>query len=350
MRGIAYCIITIILMISVLQSQEDVEDMMRKLQEATQEKINQSEQAVQDFIARDDAEFAKFLEEDWRMFQAFQGMVRDKKPKPVDVPVAKIKKPVVFKGKEVEPIQIPDKPKQKPILVEKTVPGIPIERGKILNVKFFNVDLEIVYDERFKSPINIKVDNRSISKFWEILSRSDFDNFIKQAKYYKQNMNLNDWGYALLVHRIGKILYSRSQNEANLFTWFMLSKSGYNVKIGFNDTDVFLLLPTENMLYSTSYLTLDNQRYFIVSFDETSRNIGKIFTYEGEYPGSNKLLSFNIVVSPVFRNEVINKNLSFKYKNKTYTIPVKFNLDAVNFFEHYPQTNFEVYFNSTMLP
>ncbi|MBU4446276.1 hypothetical protein KJ656_14540, partial [bacterium] len=350
MRGIAYCIITIILMISVLQSQEDVEDMMRKLQEATQEKINQSEQAVQDFIARDDAEFAKFLEEDWRMFQAFQGMVRDKKPKPVDVPVAKIKKPVVFKGKEVEPIQIPDKPKQKPILVEKTVPGIPIERGKILNVKFFNVDLEIVYDERFKSPINIKVDNRSISKFWETLSRSDFDNFIKQAKYYKQNMNLNDWGYALLVHRIGKILYSRSQNEANLFTWFMLSKSGYNVKIGFNDTDVFLLLPTENMLYSTSYLTLDNQRYFIVSFDETSRNIGKIFTYEGEYPGSNKLLSFNIVVSPVFRNEVINKNLSFKYKNKTYTIPVKFNLDAVNFFEHYPQTNFEVYFNSTMLP
>ncbi len=40
--------------------------------------------------------------------------------------------------------------------------------------------------------------------------------------------------------------------------------------------------------------------------------------------------------------------LTFNYKGKDYVLPVKFNKNAVDFFEDYPQTNLEVYFDAPL--
>ncbi|MCK4297092.1 MAG: hypothetical protein KAX28_10610 [Candidatus Marinimicrobia bacterium] len=351
MREIAYCFITIILMISVLQSQEDVEDMMRKLQEATQEKINQSEQAVQDFIDKNDAEFAKFLEEDWRMFQAFKGEVRDEKPKPKTIPVAEVKKDIVYTGKPVEKIPIPKysaQEKVKPMIEYKFRPDI---KKKKITVDFFNVKLEPEYDVKMQTLVLRDINNESISNCWETLSASDYEALLEQTKAYKNNINLNDWGNILLLHEIGSEMFNKSNNESNLFIWFMMSKMGYDIKIGYDNANIFLLIPSKNMIYSTPYLMLNSRKYFIVSLDNSNTNeSGAIYTYEGEYPGSDRLFSMNIDNSPIFLNQKINREYNFKYKDTYYTVPVIFNKDAIDFFEYYPQTNFEVYFTSKVTP
>ncbi|NQU87492.1 MAG: hypothetical protein HQ541_17195, partial [Mariniphaga sp.] len=351
MRKIEYCFVAIFLLISVLQSQEDVEDMMRKLQEATQEKINQSEQAVQDFIAKDDAEFAKFLEEDWRMFQAFKGEVRNEKPKPKTIPIAEEKKDVVYTGKKVEKISVPVKHKQEkiePIIKSNFRQNIHKEK---IELNFFTAQLDLEFDVKMKTLGLSNINNETISKCWELLSSSDYKPLIEQTLSYKNSMNLNDWGFIMLLHELGMKIFRKSNNESNLFTWFMMSKAGYDIKIGYNNLDILLLVPTDNMLYSTSYLILNSRKYFILSLDDVNTSSGgAIYTYEREYSGSNRLLSMNIDKSPVFLNQKIKREYSFRYKNTHYTVPVIFYKDAIDFFEYYPQTNFKVYFTSRVTP
>ena len=351
MRKIEYCFVAIFLLISVLQAQEDVEDMMRKLQEATQEKINQSEQAVQDFIAKNDAEFAKFLEEDWRMFQAFQGMVRDEKPKPKTIPIAEEKKEIVYTGKKVEKISAPVKQKQEKVepIIKSTFRQNVQKENIALN--FFTVRLDLEFDAKMRTLGLSNINNESISRCWEIFSSSDYKPLVDQILSYKNSMSLNDWGFIILLHEIGMEMFNKPNNESNLFTWFMMSKAGYDIKIGYNNSDVLLLIPTNNMIYSTPYLVFNNQKYFILSLNEMADSSpGVIYTYDGEYSGANKQISMGIDKSPVFSKQKLKREYKFKYKDTNYTVPVIFYKDAIDFFEYYPQTNFEVYFSSNVTP
>lgn len=188
-----------LLMLSSLNAQDDVEEMVKKLQRATQDYIDNTEKAVQDFIDKNDAEFAKFLEEDWQMFQAFKGEVRDEKPKPKTIPVAEAQKDIVFTGKPVEKIPIPKysaQEKVEPIIKSSFRPSVQTEK---ITVDFFNVRLEWEFDVKMQTLGLSNINNESISKCWEMLSSSDYKALVDQTLSYKNSMNLNDWGYILIV-------------------------------------------------------------------------------------------------------------------------------------------------------
>lgn len=344
-------LIAFFMMAPRLVAQNDVEEMMKKLQDATRNYIDNTEKAVQDFIDKDDAEFAKFLEEDWQMFQAFKGEVLNKEPKPKTIPVAEEKTEQIYTGKKVEKVSVPTSPKKKKVESKREYTFRPDVQKRHVTVGFFDVDHDLAFDARMQSLRLSNINNKSISKCWETLSSSDYSALLEQTKIYKNNMNLNDWGYILFLYKIGTCLYNESENESILFTWFMMSKSGYDIKIGYDDSSVYLLIPTENMIYSTSYLVMDGRRYFILSPGSSNENsVGLIYTYKEDYPGQGKTISMNLENPPVFKKRKISKEYKFKYKETYYTVPVIYYKDAVDFYENYPQTNFEVYFSSKVTP
>ncbi len=194
------------------------------------------------------------------------------------------------------------------------------------------------------------INKEMIASFWDKMSQLDYDSFIVQVKKYKTDMKLNDWGYHYIVYRLGMERYRGNKNMANLFTWYMSSKSGYESRIGYNDTQVFLLMPSKNNLYSIPFLTLNNKKYYSLFFDDQPSKFKTLYTYQGSYPEAKKVMDFDIKSSPEIPKIMKQKNLAFDLNKKNVEVSAIYNKNIVDFFKYYPQTNIKVYFDTFMSP
>lgn len=322
-------------------------------QENYQQWLKKQQQAFQEYKDKRDQAFTEFLEREWREMQAFQGLKRDHQPKPVKMPEAKKTPPVdklpvkdLKPPKTVKEIPVPKfVPPAAPNLKDKPEP-VDIKAGESLEFNYYNAALSVDYDRSVKIPSSQKVTNKTISAFWSGLSRAKYESVLAQAKYFKEAMQLNDWGFALLLNGMARKLYPSSPNHQNLFVWFMLSKAGYETKIGYSNDQIYLLLPSDNVLYGVMYFNLDGKRFYLVSLDGKKRKISKLFTYDGGYPGADRPIDLSITRMPNIQYATAHKNLKFDYRGKTYNVEISYNQNVVDFFEFYPQTNLEVYFNA----
>lgn len=323
--------------------------------------MNQETQSYQEYRDKRDKEFTNFLKKQWKEMQTFQGMVRDRTPKPVTIPVAP---PTAEPEPVPEPEPEPTRPRVKPPQPEKPVvkvppiqppqPPAPVKpppvvkapEGRVLNVDYFGRQLRFYYDPGLKVSLSPRLDEKAMSGYWSQVSRADYDGLIKQINAQRAPLQLNDWGYTLLVHKVAQAIHPRQHNEQTVFTWFLLTKAGYNARIAYESTRVYLLLPSRQQLFAAPYFTFDKVRYYLLDFDGKKQKPGRVFTYDGQYPGATERLDMSLTKTiNTARSEKL-KNLSFRYKGKTYRIRVGYDQQMVRFLQTYPQMEISLYFVS----
>jgi hypothetical protein len=279
-------------------------------------------------------------------------------PKRVEEPPAKPPSPVPQAPKDAEsqPVVIKEilVPKREEVPAAHIPPLLssPAKRFTTLDVPFFNAMLTLQRDDSLKMKLTGKIDKDAISDCWAALSRSNYEELLAQLQDDRNQMKLNDWGYALLLNQVGHKLFG-SRNEAALFAWFMLAKSGYDAKIGYSADQIRLLLPTTNRLFYVPYFTFDNdaRRFYVAAIEPGEKPFdGHLFTYEGKYPGADKNTDFVVKSIPNLNHVVAERKLRFSYGGKDFSFDIKLSKDAVEFFREYPLMNFEVYFGSATSP
>ena len=300
------------------------------------------------FLEEDDRAFSDFLKKEWKSFQSNQGIKEDTNPKPTVMPVAEDKdKPAPPPPEEIKPIKRVNIPEKAPELKPKPEPVVK-RTTNIMSVKFFGADIPVNYKPdivfNLKSPLN----NEVISSAWEVMAASKFKVLLEQLETYKMRQSLNDWGYLQLVNTFGKKLFPESKNEQNLFTWFIMNKSGYEAKVAYKENEVFLLVPNENLIYENRFVTLDGKKYYFISFDQPVLIEGQILTYNGTYKGADRLVSMAVSKIPILNNQTTSKTLKFNYNNEEITLNLQFDEDVVEYFKQYPQTELKVYFDAAV--
>jgi hypothetical protein len=321
--------------------------------------LKQQEAEYQDFSDKRDKEFSTFLQQEWKAFNSFAGTPLYEKPKPETLPVVEgFKEPPALHSKPVE-VEIP-RPKSQPMNKVKTepVPAPSVEPASVeppavnsaaVDVSLFDAPLVFQYDRTVAEPrIDATISKDVIAAFWSALGRTKYEPLLKELNDKRSAMGLNDWGFTLLVYQTGLRLYRENANEAKMFTWFVLSKAGIDARVGYQKTDVYLLLPCSQAMYGVPYFKLgqEDKKYYVANLDNGPRYEGTVYSYDGNYPGANRSLDLDIKQIPRFQGVALKKDLRFIYQDKDYRFPVSFSQDAVKYFEHYPQTGFEVYFDS----
>ncbi|MGA1824095.1 MAG: hypothetical protein ACMUIP_05460 [bacterium] len=317
---------------------------------------NQELASFQEFKDKRDKEFTRFLNRQWKEFKLFAGHKIYEKPKPVKSPVAPLKeagKKEAFGGKIIEkiPVTEPEKEIKEPSLDKKPIIKEPHYEipGESVTIDFFGISITTAYDPLMKINLKGKIDKKTISSSWEKLSKTHYESTLNDIQRYKNDLQLNDWGYYFLIHNIANGIYGeKNANEIELFTWFILTKSGYEARIGYNENKINLLLPSNNTIFGAPFIQLGTKNYYAISFDETQKHLGSLYTYNGSYPEADHLMDNNIRVSPHITNTMSTKILDFSYQGKHYEIPVTFNEKLVEFFRFYPQTNFTIYFSASV--
>lgn len=338
--------------------------------------MKQETTSFQDYRDKRDKEFTGFLKNQWKEMQIFQGLVRDKTPKPVSIPKAPKKLPVAVQPvKKPEPViepnnQIRDKkpliksPIQAvpvPVIVQvpeiKAVPA-PIKvlpaptikqpKGNRINITFYGQNLDFYYDPKLKLSLQRPYSEKSMSHIWSELSKADYEGLLKQINAQRKPLVLNDWGYALLSNAIAQKVHPNSKNDQSILTWYLMTKAGYQARIAYDRNYIYLLMPSRQQLFGAPYFTFDKVRYYALSFDGIKQKPGKIYTYDGHYPGATQRLDMSLNRAFNTGRQQKDRILKFTYKGETHRIKVGYDKETVRYLKTYPQMDISLYFNSEL--
>jgi hypothetical protein len=319
------------------------------------------EKAFQTFRDERDRDFSEFLKAEWEAFSEMQGLVRYTTPKPKIIPKASDvprDDAVIPKGKHVKPIESLPTPSLKavppsvPMSVPKSEPHTeprPQLYGALAEVMFYGLSVKVAYDPVLTATVVDQASNNAISTCWAALSQTDYESLIRQLGLIKDRLLLNHWGFFQFVEAFAHTIQP-DNNSATLLAWFVLTKTGYLVKVGYSRNHIYLLAPAQGTIYETPYYMLNGARFYNLSYLRNQQKPGKIYTFKNDYPGAERLLTLVLHTVPRIHADTKIKRLSFKYKGRTYSVPAAINPNTIRFYQAYPQTNLEVYLSAPIAP
>jgi len=330
-----------------LYAQDDFEDLVKQQDDIFNRLREDAEQRYQE-IQKVDAEFAEILNRAWKELELSTGIDPDPTPKPDSIPMAR-------PGKEPKPSAPPEETKDTEIVPEQPSIEIspvttPDSTGLPLSVDFYHTGLNFFYDKGMIVSLGDTVSEHSISIFWENLGKTVYAPLVEQLLGIRDKLGLNDWGYCILVNKVAHGITGNRSNDRLLLTWFLLVKSGYNTRVGFTDGRVYLLIPSLNIVYGTPYYVMEDKHFFLTGLGETIDNIRSLFTYEGNHQDARKLIDFTLETSPVISRNMFSKAFHFSYGETDFNLQIPVNKNIIEFFDSYPQTNLDVYFDAAFSP
>ncbi|MDP8269170.1 MAG: hypothetical protein P9L97_10615 [Candidatus Tenebribacter davisii] len=309
----------------------------------------QQKTEMKKFISEQDKAFAAFLKMNWKNFETFKENVNDTIPKPETIPeveprkIEELEVSNIIKEIIVPPKMFVEEKEKKDSMVR-----VELTDDPRVTINYLGLPLELNYQPQVDIQLKEPIDEKSIADFWYSISNVDHTTFFSQINDYREQLKLNDWGYCLLLNDVTKQVSGDSQNLSRLLLWFMLTKSGYEAKVGFAQNNVYLLLPCKNTIYGVSYVIIDDKRFYTLSFDTKEQIKISINTYDGKYPDADDLIDLSVKDTPKVKSTLIEKELKFKYEDQDYTIPVTYNQTTAEYFKNYPQTDLEVYFKAPL--
>lgn len=223
------------------------------------------------------------------------------------------------------------------------------DKRTVARLDFYGHTLNISYDPALRATVGKPLNNKAISAVWIIYSTTNFQPLLTQLGEARRQLQLNDWGYYLLVQALADKVQA-SANDANLFTWFLLVKAGYQCKVGYGGDNIYLLAPVQPVIYEVPYFSIDGIRYFNLSVLRDKKSPGQIMTYGDSYPGADRSVGLGLEVMPEIPREPFTRQLSFSYSGKEYQLSVSGSRQTVRFLEGYPQTDFQVLFEASISP
>jgi len=311
------------------------------------------------YISEEDKKFADFLKKEWIKGGLKEAPPLLQKPKPVKLPVYKVPEPETNKNttpvqKEIkaetkEPIVKIEKPREalqpvaKPVITEAPAS---LPHTAAFTMLYYNSPIEINNGATYAIGIEKPVSNKTIARYWEEMSKKPFKSVLDEASKYKARLNLNDWGVARWYYQYGK-QWLQDKNERNLFTWFMLVKSGYLSRVAYRGDDILLLLATKENLFGLPFFTTAKKKMYVINFEGgTEKNLNDVYIYKEDFPGAIKEISMAVSAPPSITSKTGKRVVTINYQGEKLTFNLPYNTGAEEFYANYPQTDFYLYPNT----
>lgn len=302
-----------------------------KFEKERQKEIAKLADKYDEYVKQADKEFADYLQQEWKKYNAFKGVEVPKRPKPVKIP--KIDSNLLIDisdGREI-PAKLPD---TTPVsVVDKLVNPIIQKREKS---NFLKTAVEVnYYGSHFSFDIDsdlagLSLQDHSINAviaWWKTGSNANYNGLVNQLLDVKNKHSLNDWAYFMLISKTATAINQNDDNDAHLLTWFLMIRSGYKVKIAFDSHSIYVLVPAQNEIYGKSYLMINSQRFYFV--DNVTSN--SFQTYNFDYPGSDKVIDFNIYSPLNIGADYTEKKIDFSFNEKKYEFHITLNMNTLYF-------------------
>jgi hypothetical protein len=316
-----------LLLVSISTTAQD-----RDLKKEYEEFRNQAKKEYNDFRDQANAEYAEFMRKAWEQYHVSPAIPIPPSPDPV--------KPPVFDPKtEPENTPVPYKdiiPFLQPAPPPYPITPIPLPPEPVkepFSFLFYNTECKVGLESGWQIKLP-DLSEESISRTWEILSDSYYNSVITDCLELRRQLNLCDWAYIQLVREMSEKYYETpDSNEAVLFQMYILTQSGYKVRIAKTDSRLVLLIPCMNQIYEYSYFYIDGIEYYLMN---QSLKDYTLDVFNHEFP-NEQFISLQLEQPLLNVSETSYKEfVSRRYPD--IKVRVKTNRNLIDFFNSYPRT------------
>ncbi len=289
---------------------------------------------------RDNA-FNNYLKAEFKAYKAYKSAALYEEPKPKTIP-STTPKDVKSVGPKVH---IKIKPLQKtPPPVEVVSTPKPVEIKKDLYIEFFGSKLGFDIPQKIKDAKYYPQTQKGIMNFFDKAASSNYELLLSEINLVIKEMNLNDWGKYLLINKVAQKVFVNT-DDAKLLTWFLFNKLGYAVKVGLSGKHLVLMYYSKKIIYSTPNYNFGNKKFYVIA-NYAKGKVGKLYSYDHDYPGADRALDLSLNTLPNFVKSTKNKQLHFKEFGKEYQLEFVYNQNLIDFMATYPQADYATYFNA----
>lgn len=280
--------------------------------------------------------FAKHLEKSWNRFNINSPLPVPQKPIPqMDIFISGVNSDVSSELAIDSVIQQKDSSDELSLW---DASGANRENVQSVTVHYFGSELRFHYYPEYTFSIKT-VEEKTIASIWKQLSESPYAELINELLFYRNDMNLNDWGMYQLLNLIVAEFFPDRKNEQILFSAFVMNQLGFRMKIGKCEKQLLSLVSSQTPIYGIPFINLGNEKYYL--FEQTNTQSG-IYSYQIDYPTADKNISLQ--AKRPFRLALSLYTRQCTVENNTYSINLNRNL--IDLFQTYPQTEISVYANT----
>jgi len=334
-KTVSLFVILLLCRVSIIaQNQQD-------LRKAYEEFRKNATKEYNDFRDQANAEYDEFIRQAWKEFGA---------EPPIPVPTSPdLPKPPVFKpeDKKPKPDSIPFEaviPAAKPIAPPQPVVPIPVNPIPVIpKAQPIPLDVPTFSFNFYKTACRIRLENQqkislqniseeTVADAWTTLSNASYDPVIADCLHLRDELKLCDWGYFQLIQTIADKYYGTDHsNESTLFQVFILTQSGYKIRIARTNNLLVALVPFDHTIYSYLYMQIDGCNYYVINKDMKNN---QFYVCNYAFP-KEQAFSLQINSLPDFPYDA---TVSKTFASVRYPIQVAIetNQNLIDFFNAYP--------------
>lgn len=271
--------------------------------------------------------YVEFLLQAWEQFQSLPSI-----PKPVE--------------KEVPPVKYEDDKKpledneviHEEVVIEQEIeqpqpgPIEPIKEKPVINpvsfsFSYYNTVLQIHAGDNHRFTLQ-SISEKNISKAWEKLCGSEYDNIVVDCLKIREKYRLCDWAYLKMIQSFAKS-FLKGKNESTLLIAYIYSQCGYKMRLGVDDDNLYLLFGSKHEIYDKPYYVIDGSNFYPLE-----GNPDKIKIANYSFPNEADL-SLVISQEPLL---TVNQSTIRTLKSRDYpvTSTCSVNKNLLDFFSEYP--------------
>ena len=237
-------------------------------------------------------------------------------------------------------------PKSQPIAVKPTVVVVPEpapapdpiapvqpkpEAYKRVSVSYFGALVTIGFPANDDLKI-AAMNEDALADAWKHLSASKYDIMVKTALDIRKASDFNDWAYMNVLRDVTEKHYGKT-NEAILAQAFLMTQSGYRVRLGMAAGKLYMLVASLYDIYGLNYYKLEGTKFYLVN--GTGSKQMQICSAKF---GKEQSLSLQLARLPKLGSEPTPKRKLTSRKGVMASVSV--NKSMIDFFNTYPQACF----------
>lgn len=222
-----------------------------------------------------------------------------------------------------------------------------IARIKQAKLDFYANPLTIYYDPNMDMAYSGRFSPGAAEAFSSMMEGSGYPVLLSSLMDKKKALELNDWLYYQLIKQsTDKIFGHRDQSFRTMLDWFLLAKSGYKVKLFYDDKMPYLFVAAEERVYEVPFVQNKDGRFVNISYysEKPGTAIGKLSEVAANYDPKAKPFQFKMNTLPtLFSPNIVEKKLSFIYNGETIELNVKGDKSFIYFVRRYPKLDLNGY-------
>lgn len=326
-------------------SQTSFDEYKRQAEERFNQFKTEKQNEFEAYRTRINREFAEYMRQAWPEYQTKPAIPVPPSPEPPDPVIATpddipSNEPLPFSEvtplPETQPQPVPLLPEPDPEKPSKpSVPSTPSKPSKPvapqLSFDFYGCACNVPFDKRLKFSLS-RVDENSVAEAWKQLAVDESVGLVKECINLRNSLRLSDWGYVRLIEKLSDAAFPGRKNESNLMQMFLLTQSGYKVRIGRTGNHLVVLMPCNESIYNYSYIPIGGVRYYVID-----RLAGEEAThiFNREFP-REQMFSLAFKNQPVLPVDAVpSRSFSSTY-GEGVDVEIAINKNLMDFYNDYP--------------